>query len=46
MRHFSAALSVLLASASAFAGDTQAGTTVTWHASSEMTCETGNKKFP
>ncbi len=31
--------------APAFAGDTQAGTTVTWSLSSELTGQTGTKKY-
>ena len=45
MRPLPTFAAVLLAGA-AFAGDTQPGSTVTWHLSSEETCETGQKKFP
>lgn len=42
------AVAALLAASAlpALAGDTQPGTTVTWKYSSEVTTNTGKKKFP
>lgn len=46
MRLAAPTLAALLLCTPALAGDTQVGSTVTWHLSSEVTSETGQKKFP